>query len=133
MTGKITWISKHKLLVVLKTKAFNVSNSIADNLTLSPLHQGSKLTVVRFSRTTKNVLGQPNNVQWLPKGQPVVSKILYVFSPTVDVPDSMVIYMYLNCRFHLAVIWCYSLAVKRLKNSTTVLPSLNIFNTTRLF
>ena len=44
----------------------------------------------------------------------------------------MVIYMYLNCRFHLAVIWCYPLAVKWLKNSTTVLPSLNIFNTTRL-
>ena len=36
------------------------------------IEQGSKLTVVRLSRTTKNVLGQPNNVQWLPKGQPVV-------------------------------------------------------------
>ena len=46
------------------------------------LVQGSKLTVVRLSQTTKNVLGQPNNAQWLPKGQPVVSKILYVFSPT---------------------------------------------------
>ena len=33
-------------------------------------YQGSKLTVVRLSRTTKITMGQPNCAEWLPLGQP---------------------------------------------------------------
>ena len=36
-------------------------------------YQGSKLTVVRLSRTTKITMGQPNCAKWLPLGQPNLS------------------------------------------------------------
>jgi len=35
--------------------------------------QGSKLTVVRLSRTTKITMGQPNCAKWLPLGKPNLS------------------------------------------------------------
>ena len=37
---------------------------------LNIILQGSKLTVVRLSRTTKITMGQPNCAKWLPLGQP---------------------------------------------------------------